>query len=768
MIKKILKIFVFLLLLLFVGITIFFLTFDINRYRERIAVKATEALGREVSIGKIELKVSLIPTIILKDVQMANAPWSTSGKPMVQIDSMNVSFAFIPLFQGDFEMKDFLINQMSVYLEKQGEYANWRLTTEKEPVKSAEEAVEQTVSVQSKKLPAFTADQIAVNALNVVYQNGTQTQTLYLSDAVVQQLQAFSGELIYGGRVFKISGTVDNLLNWLIAKPNYSFEIKLDAFNALFALSGTIGNTEQLKDIYVNVQLSGSDFNAFVQSFGQMPIFPKESFSGGFMLRGDLQHMLLENVTFDVSGGKSLSLNASGVLADLTEKPAVNVSADLAVEGKAFTDSLKIKPFSVSFDANILPSEIILDRIVFYAGKSDLTGQAGITLSQDKPNVMASFASEYFSLADLIPDAPETEANGRVANQSKESAATKKIFSDKALDLSALKAMNATVSLNLKNVDVGSDLTQYVALNTKAQLKEGVLTVAPLNLTAFGGTTSGHITLSAQKEPTVELALFSQNLQSDSIKSLQPMIRDVRMNSVVNLKSTGNSVKALMGHLNGSVSVEILSGSIVSPIFNSLPLPAMVIRNQVSPVAFSTSDQVSKIICGAANINVKNGIIQLNKNIALETSTVNFVVSGDVNLADETLSVSMQPSVSAAASKVTNQVLSLSQAVKISGPFSALKPSLDAASVSSTVAKAGLDILLQEKGIKTNADVKPYALCEKALGRSFPKPEKTNARQPAVVETSAGTVSETVVEPVSFKDQFKRELLNSLSKALSE
>ncbi len=765
MIKKILKIFVFLLLLLFIGITIFFLTFDINRYRERIATKATEALGRPVSIGKIELKISLIPTITLKDIQLANAPWSKSGKPMVQIDSMNVSFAFIPLFQGDFEMKDFLINQMSVNLEKQGAYVNWQLENKAPQEQTPDSAEVDIQSIQNKKLPAFTADQIAINSMNVVYQNGSETQTIYLSDAVVQQLQAFSGELIYGGRVFKMSGTVDNLLNWLIAKPNYSFEIKLDAFNTLFALSGTIGDTAQFKDIYVNVQLSGHDFNALMQSFGEVPSFPQEAFVGGFMLRGDLQHMLLENVVFDVAEGKSLSMNASGVLANLTEKPAVNLSADLSINSKQFADSLKIKPFSISFDANILPGEIMLDRLVFYAGKSDLTGQISVDLSQEKPNIMATLSSEYLSLNDLVPE--KDEPVSRTQTVTAKTSTLKKLFSDQTLDLTALKTFDATFSLNLKNVDLGSDLTEYVALNTKGQLKDDVLTVAPLNVAALGGTTSGHITVSAQEEPEIEVSLFSKNLQSNSLKSLRTMIRDVQVDSVVNLKSSGNSVKALMSHLNGAISAEILSGSIVSPVFNSLPLPAMVIRNQVSPVAFSTSDQISKIICGAVNMKIKNGIIQLNKNIALETSTVNFVVSGDVNLADETLSLSMQPSVSAAASKVTNQVLSLSQAVKIAGPFTALKPSLDAASVSSTVAKAGLNILLGDKIKEDNTNLKPYALCEKALGRAFPKKETEPAVNSVATEKTAEVVA-PAPEPISFKDQFKRDLLNSLSKALSE
>ena len=449
----------------------------------------------------------------------------------------------------------------------------------------------------------------------------------------------------------------------------------------------------------------------------------------------------------------------------MTEKPAVNLSADLSINSKQFADSLKIKPFSISFDANILPGEIMLDRLVFYAGKSDLTGQISVDLSQEKPNIMATLSSEYLSLNDLVPE--KDEPVSRTQTVTAKTSTLKKLFSDQTLDLTALKTFDATFSLNLKNVDLGSDLTEYVALNTKGQLKDDVLTVAPLNVAALGGTTSGHITVSAQEEPEIEVSLFSKNLQSNSLKSLRTMVRDVQVDSVVNLKSSGNSVKALMSHLNGAISAEILSGSIVSPVFNSLPLPAMVIRNQVSPVAFSTSDQISKIICGAVNMKIKNGIIQLNKNIALETSTVNFVVSGDVNLADETLSLSMQPSVSAAASKVTNQVLSLSQAVKIAGPFTALKPSLDAASVSSTVAKAGLNILLGDKIKEDNTNLKPYALCEKALGRAFPKKETEPAVNSVATEKTAEVVA-PAPEPISFKDQFKRDLLNSLSKALSE
>ncbi len=761
MIKKILKLFVLLLVLIFIGISLFFLTFDINSYRNRIAKQISEALGRQASIGQIELKVSLIPTITLKNVQLENASWSKSTEPMVKIDTMNVNFAFIPLLQGEFEMKDFIINRMTVRLEKQGQYTNWQFDKKSDVELKTTAEKEGAVVSTDKTLPAFTADKIAVNTLSVVYQDGNDIQNIFLSDAVIQQLKAFSAEIIYNGRVFKVSGTVDNLLNLIVGSPNYSFEVRLDAFNALFAVSGTIGNVQQLKDIYTHVQFSGTDFNSFIQSFGKMPAFPSRPFAGSFMLRGDLQRMLLENVVLDIGSGNTLSFNASGVLENLTQKPVASVSAEVNVKEEDFAKTLNIKPFSASFDLDLSSDEMRFNRIVFYAEKSDIIGRAVVTLSGERPYIMAVLESEYLSLNDFIPESDE----GRVSSQKTKEKSADKIFSDKTIDFSVLNMFDGVVSVNFKNIDVGSELTDFVALNTKAQLKDGILTVAPFNLSAVGGVTSGHITVSAKKEPRMELSLFANGLKTNSLKSMQSVLRDVQMNANINLNTTGNSVQKMMSHLNGGVSLEVLSGSIVSSAFNSLPLPAMVIRNQVSSVAFSTSDQVSKIICGAANIQIKDGVIQLDKNIALETSTVNFVVSGEINLGAENMSVSMLPSVSATASKVTNRVLSLSQAVKISGPFKALKPSLDAASVSSTVAKAGLDILLRDKLGKE--EPQSYALCEKALGRPFvkemPVPETVQPKQ-----TPKAVVQENVAPPVSLKDQFKRDLLNSLSKALSD
>ena len=78
-----------------------------------------------------------------------------------------------------------------------------------------------------------------------------------------------------------------------------------------------------------------------------------------------------------------------------------------------------------------------------------------------------------------------------------------------------------------------------------------------------------------------------------------------------------------------------------------------------------------------------------------------------------------------------------------------------------------MNILLGDKIKEDNTNLKPYALCEKALGRAFPKKETEPAVSSVATEKTAEVVA-PAPEPISFKDQFKRDLLNSLSKALSE
>lgn len=743
--KKLLKVFVAIVFLFFAGLTVFFFMFDINKYKGKIESAATNALGRPVTIEKADLKISLIPTITLDGVRVANAEWSKTDKPLVKVDTMNVTFEFLPLLSGKFNMKEFQIGTAVVSLEKQGNFNNWTFKETKEAASSDAPKV--------KKQHKIMVDNVRLKLLTVYYHQDDQLQTGILSDLWIQQLKAVSGNLFFAGKSFHVAARLDNLLDLMEQKPNYSFNIQIGAFDAETTLSGTIGNVADFSDIYLNVMMKGNDIRQFLNQLTASKSFekiPAENFDAQLILKGNLNQLAFDQSFIKINNGSAAQLDVEGRIQNMTDSPLITATGVWTVSDEKWSRLAGLNPFSVTFDMGFKNKELTVNQMVYAAGKSDVEIKANMSFVTEKPNMMATISSNYLNVHDVVAEMNDT------------SSTTTKSKSDtpKTLDLSVLKKMDGSLVVSLNNVDATDKLTNTLSLNLKTLLKDGVLTISPLSAKALGGTISGNITVDASGDmPYIETLLLAKGIQSDTIKPLATEVTGATVNAEVNLKAAGRTQKELLSSLTGTIMAEVLDGTIVSKVFNSLPATAAVLRNQVSAISFSTSDQVSKIICGALNIPVRKGVLDLNHRVALETSSVNFALTGEVDLANESMSVSLVPSVSALANKV-NQALSLTQIVRISGPFNDLKPTIDAAAVTTGLAQAGINALLNQK--PRVSQMAPYSLCEQALGRPFKQNQK-------VVKTPKPTQQQTPQPaPVPVKQQFQEQLLQSLTKALSQ
>ena len=174
------------------------------------------------------------------------------------------------------------------------------------------------------------------------------------------------------------------------------------------------------------------------------------------------------------------------------------------------------------------------------------------------------------------------------------------------------------------------------------------------------------------------------------------------------------------------------------------------------------------------NLRVKDGQIISDDKIAIETSTINFLISGTVNLAQETLNLSMLPSVNDA---TMDSVLSAAQFVKITGTF--LKPTaaLDGEKLVQQAAQKGLEKLMAKQmggktGLKTksqqeSATTAPYLLCQKVLGRQTRAQVAEQSKKKQVLTLPKTTVEkpQPTRKPTP-REQFREQLLKSLSDAL--
>src|SRR5688572_1432535 len=123
---KALKIAAAVVAVIIVGIVVILMTVDVSQYKGTIESQAKAATGREVTIGDIDLAVSLAPAIVLTDVKVANAAWG-SRPEMVILPRLEVHTQLIPLLLGTINLTEITAENPDILLEidKQGR-GNWQ------------------------------------------------------------------------------------------------------------------------------------------------------------------------------------------------------------------------------------------------------------------------------------------------------------------------------------------------------------------------------------------------------------------------------------------------------------------------------------------------------------------------------------------------------------------------------------------------------------------------------------------------------------------
>jgi len=111
------------------AIVIVLVSADPNEYRGIFEQTIRSATGRDVTIGSVDFALSLNPTVVLKDVRVANAHWGSRAQMMVA-DRVEVQMALLPLVHGDYVAKRFVLRGADILLEvdPKGD-GNWTFST---------------------------------------------------------------------------------------------------------------------------------------------------------------------------------------------------------------------------------------------------------------------------------------------------------------------------------------------------------------------------------------------------------------------------------------------------------------------------------------------------------------------------------------------------------------------------------------------------------------------------------------------------------------
>ncbi|MCG8463479.1 MAG: AsmA family protein [Xanthomonadales bacterium] len=113
MIRKLIMAVVALVVLLVIAVVLVVVLVDPNDYRDQLSAKATEQLGRPVSLnGPLSLKVFPSIALDISDVEVGNPEGFPSDQPLAKVGSALASVQLGPLLSGQVLVGDIALNNV--------------------------------------------------------------------------------------------------------------------------------------------------------------------------------------------------------------------------------------------------------------------------------------------------------------------------------------------------------------------------------------------------------------------------------------------------------------------------------------------------------------------------------------------------------------------------------------------------------------------------------------------------------------------------------
>lgn len=200
------------------GIVIVLMTFNVDQYKGVIETQAKAATGRTVTIGDIDLAVSLAPAIVLTDVKLANASWG-SRPDMVVLPRVEVHTQLVPLLFGTVNLTEISAENPDILLEidKQGR-GNWQFDVASEGSSTPLNVSDVTVSglklgyrdAQTGRSADVTAKSIAVEIAGALQDMNIESLETRDAQAAFKHADA-AGKVTIGAFDMKARGKIADL-----------------------------------------------------------------------------------------------------------------------------------------------------------------------------------------------------------------------------------------------------------------------------------------------------------------------------------------------------------------------------------------------------------------------------------------------------------------------------------------------------------------------------------------------------------------------------
>jgi len=313
----------------------------------------------------------------------------------------------------------------------------------------------------------------------------------------------------------------------------------------------------------------------------------------------------------------------------------------------------------------------IYDQFTGKVGSSDIAGKLDYDATRPRPLLSGAVRSTLLQIADLGPLIGADSSASRKARGAEEVQPGNRVLPVEAFRTERWTALDADVGFKAQRITRERDLPIH-NLDTMIHMKDGVLSLTPMNFDIAGGRFASNVMLDGSgkinaRAIRAELKAEARHLQ---LKQLFPKFDGMQatvgeVNADVSLSATGNSVAGLLGASNGEFKGVINEGSVSKLLLEEMGLNiGSVVLTKV------VGDKQVKLNCMVTDFAVRDGLMR-SRLFVVDTSEARIDIAGTVNLGNEKLDLTLKPDAK------SMRVISLRAPIYVRGTFKDPDVSID-------------------------------------------------------------------------------------------
>lgn len=543
-----------LILLIGVGIVALVYLVDWNDFKETIQNQTRKHTGRELVISG-DLSPSVFPWagISIGEISLANAE-GFGDEPFARIGSADVKVEVLPLLRKVVNIRTVELNGLNLNLQRAADGStNWDdLLDRTSTTTTTEDDTTTEVEGSAATIAALAVGGIDISDANVSWldvQSGTDARlsNFNLQTGAIELEQPFDLSTDFT----LASDSMD-----LNAAIKGSGEVTVDLANQVYSL-----NDFKLTSDAKGASLPGGELNA--------------KLSADIMAQLGEQQVAVKNLSLSALG---IKLNGAIDVTDLDTEPNITgqLSTDefnprdmfekLGIEAPVTADPDVLGKASMSLAITATPAAAALNDLTIKLDDTTFSGSASVpSLAATIPPLRFTFGVDAIDLDRYLPPPVEGD-EAEAADESNADAEAAATDGDAPIELpmDLLRELDVDGEFSVGSVKVSNLTTTDIVIPVKA--KDGVLGVEALQALLYEGKLSANAKLDA----TADIPVYGVDLQLNGIQA-EPLLGDLLQDDsflsgkgefAMQLDTTGNSVNALTGALNGKFNTAFNDGSI--------------------------------------------------------------------------------------------------------------------------------------------------------------------------------------------------------------